>query len=53
MRWKVLYYVETDAEEQGVLSAQYPHFHTGGAPEPNITHTIEHIKHETSSPDKI
>ena len=47
------YTAEFDAEEQGVLSAQQPHLHTGGAPKHNITHTIEHIKHEISSPDKI
>ena len=29
------------------------HLHTGGAPEHNITHTIEHIKHEKSTPDMI
>ena len=36
----------SDAERQGALCAQNLHLHTGGAPEPNITHTIEHIQHE-------
>ena len=46
VRLEALYYAEIDAEKEGVLSAQYPRLHTGGAPEPNITQTIEHIKHE-------
>ena len=44
VRLKEPFYAEIDAEEDGVLSAQCPRLHTGGAPEPNVTHTIEYIK---------
>ena len=43
---EALYYAEIDAEEERVLSAQYPRLHTGWVQEPNVTHTIEHIKNE-------
>ena len=37
---------ELDAEEQGFLSAPQPKLHTDGAPEHNITRTIEYIKYQ-------
>ena len=46
MRLEAPYYAEIDAEDEGVLSAQYPRLHTRGAPETIVTHTIEHTKHE-------
>ena len=46
MRLEAPYCAEIDAEDEGVLSAQYPRLHTGGAPETIVTHTIEHTKHE-------
>ena len=51
MRLETPYTAEFDAEKQGVWSAQYPHLHTSGAPEHNITYTVEHTKkHEMFSP---
>ena len=44
---------EVDGEEQGVLSAQQLHLHTGGAPEYNITTTIAHVIHEMSTLDMV
>ena len=46
MRLEAPYYAKSDAEEQGLLSVQYPRVHTDGAPEPNVTHTIEQTKYE-------
>ena len=43
VRLEASYTAEFDAEDKGVLSAQLTHFHTGGASEHSITHTIEHI----------
>ena len=37
VRLEAPYYADIDAEEQGVLSSQYPHLHTVEAPEPNVT----------------
>ena len=46
VRLEAPYYAEVDVEEERASSAQCPRSHTGEAPELNVTHTIEHIKHK-------
>ena len=36
VKFETPYYADIDPEEQRVLSAQYPHLHTVGAPVPNV-----------------